>query len=228
MNLISIELSKFKVSKIFGTLLLFNMLLFLFLFLLGISTGGVKMFPTMDTAINQINNAIVWPACIMFNAAWSAKILIQELRTNTISNIWSCGIDRNRLMMTKILLILVIGISVVAVSTLLLNFLLIVFRSYMDYSAEGTALEKQFTMPFVINITWNAFCIGITGMLAMFFGSRHFSAITTIIAALGIAAIWASQISFLNLDVSDIRLLLMFGSILSLLFLERKLKRLDF
>lgn len=230
MNLFRIESAKFKIGKIAATSLLFNLMVFLLLLGLGISTGGQKMFPTMDTAIHEINNSIIWPGCLIFSGVWAAKIFVQEFRNKTIMNIWSCGIHRRRVVLTKLMYIWAIGMLMSFMSTLLLNTMLLLLHPYMNYSEEGLSFAAHFSPGFIGTVAWNGFCIGITALLSLSFGIRGYSTSATIIASLVVAVVWACQISLpvALLTAMNIRILIMLVSIVSVFFLVHRTKRLDF
>ena len=86
MRFLQIEIMKYKLSKIIYTFFLYISLMAFLLFLLGISTGGMYMYDTMETAIREVNNALIWPGCIVVIGIWSSKIIVQEFKEKTIQD----------------------------------------------------------------------------------------------------------------------------------------------
>ncbi|WP_169744102.1 ABC transporter permease [Paenibacillus wynnii] len=230
MNLFSIENVKLKRGRMAVVSLLFILTLFAFLSILGLSAGGQVMFPNMTTALREINNSIIWPSCLIFTGVWASKIFVEEFRSKTMMNIWVCGIDRNRIVLVKLFLILSIGMLITLLSTLVLNFLLIILAPYMAYAEKGMSFSSHFSAPFIELVTLNAIYIGITSLLSVSFGMRGYSTSTTIIASLVMAVLWASQISLQipGFSTSNIRFILALISVISVLFLLRRTNRLDF
>lgn len=228
MNFFSIELAKYKVAHISMAFLIFNVFIFLFLFLLGLSTDE-PMFPSINSAIHEINNAIIWPGCIVFTGVWAARIFIQEFRNKTIINIWASGVQRNRVMLAKLCLIGLIGWLGTMFTTLFLNSLLLVLAPYMNYAENGIPVASFLSTAFLIELSLSALCIGIAVLVSISFGLRGYSTSLTIISSLGVAIIWASQmhLSAIGLSTASFRWLMALISAASIFFLIKHLKRSD-
>ncbi|REK74245.1 ABC transporter permease [Paenibacillus paeoniae] len=229
MNLLRMEWVKFKPGKILLTFLLFNGAAFLMLYALGMSTGGMAMFPDMKVAIREINNSIVWPGCFIFAGVWGAKIFIQEFRNKTITTIWASGIHRSRLAAVKLILISALGILATVLSTLLQNSLLLLLSPYTYYAEQPMSIVSHMSVAYMGAVGWSALCIGLTVLLAVALGIRSFSTTVTIVAAMAFGVIWAFQLGFPGtyFNVESVRLLFVLAGLFSTGFLMRHIHRLD-
>ncbi|MFF2482365.1 hypothetical protein [Paenibacillus sp. NPDC058071] len=229
MSLLALEGVKCKPGKITLTFLSFNAALFLMLYALGMSTGGLAMFPDMHAAIKEINHSIVWPGCFIFSGVWAAKIGIQEFRDKTIAAIWASGISRGRLAAVKLIWISGLGILAAALSTLLQNALLLLLSPYTYYAEQPMTIASHFSASYIGEVGWSALCIGLTVLLAVAIGLRSFSSTVTIVASTAFGVIWAFQLGLPGtiIDAESVRLLLVLAGLLSVGFLMPYIRRLD-
>lgn len=228
-NFLNIELDKYKVSKLLGTFILYNGIMFCLLLALGLSTSGIAMFPTMEIAIHEVNNSLIWPSCILVTGIWSSKIFIQEFRDKTIMNIFSSGVKRSSITLTKILLILAISFIFTIISTLLQDFLLNITSSFTYYTEEILNGDSFYSLEFTSDLIFNAGVLSITALISIALGLIRYSTSMTFVGALLLAFIWSMQLSFsnLNLNVNEIRLFLGIMGILCGLYILRKITTAD-
>ena len=229
-NFLSIEIYKYKISKLVLTLILFNVFIFIFLMLLGLSTGGIAMFPTMEIAIHEINNAIIWPSCILVGGIWSSKILIQEFRDNTIINIFSSGVKRISIISTKVLMIILITFIFSLITTLIQNLLFVfVINPISYYTEENLKVTLLFTSEFTLNSLLNIGLLSFSVLIATLLGMKKYSSSITFLGVVLIAVLWAVQLNFsnINLTVEGIRILLAVVGLVCGLNIIRKTNMVD-
>lgn len=227
-NLLRIELTKYKISKLLGTLILYNVIMFSFLIALGLSTSGIAMFPTLEIAIHEVNNALIWPSCMLVTGIWSSKIFIQEFREKTIMNIFSSGVNRINITLTKMLLILIISFTFTIISTIIQDFLLTITSS-LTYYTEEIINYSFYSLEFTLDLILNAGVLSVTALISIALGIKKYSSSLTFVGALLIAVIWSIQLNFSNLifSVDGIRLMLGIIGLLSGLYIIRKTTTVD-
>lgn len=223
-NLLKIELEKYRLSKVILSIGLFNLIIIVLLLALGMSTGGIYMFETIDISIQETNNAIIWPACLVFTCIWSVKIFIQEFREKTIMNIFASGNKRIHVVLSKLIFILIIGFVLTIVTSIVSGIFLGVTSSVTYYTREDVLGFSFISQDFLVNVLVNAGMLSITSLIGVAAGMKKYSVSVTFVVTLIVAVIWATQINFpfLFLTVFGIRIIIQIIGILSFFVIIRK------
>lgn len=230
MRLLQIEIMKYKLSKMIYTFFLYIFFMAFLLFLLGISTGGMYMYDTMETAIREVNNALIWPGCTVIIGIWSSKIIVQEFKEKTIQLVFSLGMERQLIMGAKIILTIIFGFILTLLSTFILDF-------YLNFTAEFTYYSETAIHDFhrirIKDILWNmvfpSVLVSFMGILPTAIGIKKYSTSITYGSSIVIALIWAMQIGFHIpfLSLIGIRVLLCLCSIGGAMYITRSCRKID-
>ena len=221
-KLLQIEIIKYRLSKLIYTFLLYITLMLILLFLLGISTGGIYMFDTMETAIREANNALVWPGCIIIIGIWSNKILVQEYKDKTIQIVFTTGIERFKVMISKIVFIMIFSFIFVLLSTLILNFYLNNITDWTYYAEAAKEYTNIFSVEnIMIKISVPAFMISLSGLIPAALGISKQSSSITYGVSIVLALLWSMQIGFAVplLSTIEIRILLCLCGVMCSIFI---------
>jgi hypothetical protein len=230
MRFLQIEIMKYKLSKIIYTFFLYISLMAFLLFLLGISTGGMYMYDTMETAIREVNNALIWPGCIVVIGIWSSKIIVQEFKEKTIQIVFSLGIERQSIMRTKIILTVVFGFILTLLSTFLLDLFLNVTTEYMYYSETAINYFDRLRIKNILgDMAISAVLVSFMGILPTAIGIKKYSSSLTYGCSIIIALLWAMQIGFdiFFLSITGIRVIFCLCSMVGAAYIMGSCRRMD-
>lgn len=177
LNLMRLELMKFKLWPIIRGALIAICVFSLFFILLmfdGELTNYNEVFRVMDVFIRGIY--------IMFGASLIAKFIIQEFQTKTMTVMFMYPINRKKMMMAKIFIIIIVTLLLILISEAIIFCLFYILNWYNPVITEPLTLSiisKNVFMLFVHALA----ATGIS-LIPIYFGMKKYSVRTTFITGL--------------------------------------------
>lgn len=188
LQLIKLEIKKYKLNKYIKGVI--------------ISIIGIMAFLTMSFIDNKINSpqdldtyeSVIWMINILttdvfliFSAAITAKIIIGEYRNKTISIMFLYPINRKKIMLAKLTIVVVFAMVCILIGSILCILYTVVLDSIIDVVAGN------FSFSYIYNasLSFLGFTImgGILSLMPFTVGMRKKSVPSTVITAVIIAAL---------------------------------------
>ncbi|MCP1125416.1 ABC transporter permease [Bacillus sp. AFS018417] len=192
LNLMRLELIKFKVGSSIRGAFIAAFIIFGFLLLIGYASKseGDIAFSNYNELFSVIDT-LVRATFIIFGASLLAKIIVQEFTDKTITLLFMYPVNRQKLIIAKLLIVIVFTFFSMIISEM------IVFSLFYVANAYNPVLSEALTLPIVTHnaakLVMNA--IAATGMslIPLFFGMRKYSVRTTIISSIIIVSLVCSN-----------------------------------
>ncbi|EMA6342731.1 ABC transporter permease [Bacillus cytotoxicus] len=188
LNLMRLELIKFKLWPIIRGALIAICVFSLFVILLmfdGEFTHYDEVFRFIDIFMRGIY--------IMFGASLIAKFIIQEFQTKTMTVMFMYPINRKKMMMAKMCIIMIVTLLLILISEAIVFCLFYILNLYQPVITESLTLaivSKNAIMLFVHAVA----ATGIS-LIPIYFGMKNYSVRTTFISAIIIMCLVTSSIN---------------------------------
>jgi ABC-type transport system involved in multi-copper enzyme maturation permease subunit len=188
LNLMKLEMKKNKFGWYFRGVILANVLIVLFMCFISYVTRleGESIFTGLSEALSVIGT-FVRVTFVVFASVLFAKLIIDEYKNNTISVLFTYPIQRKKLILSKILLIMGITFIVIVVSNVFVAGSFVIVNQYFHFVQDE--LTSDLISSELINIVVQS--IAATGMslISLYFGMRKKSVPATIVSSLLIVGV---------------------------------------
>jgi len=188
LNLMKLEMKKNKFGWYFRGVILANVLIVLFMCFISYVTRleGEPIFTGLSEALSVIGT-FVRVTFVVFASVLFAKLIIDEYKNNTISVLFTYPIQRKKLILSKILLIMGITFIVIVVSNVFVAGSFVIVNQYFHFVQDE--LTSDLISSELINIVVQS--IAATGMslISLYFGMRKKSVPATIVSSLLIVGV---------------------------------------
>lgn len=195
-KLMKLEMKKIKMSgymkgAFFSAI---GILVMLFVFMFIDKIEGLKVVTDYHEAFLVID-VMVRVTFVIFASVLISRLIINEYKDNTISILFTYPINRKKLLMAKLLIVLVFTFFAIIISNIFVDSILIIINSVYNIIPDNVTMNvinKNFVM-----IITNALSSSGMSLIPLYFGLRKKSVSATIISSILIAtAINSNNIGF--------------------------------
>lgn len=175
-ELLKIEWKKINVRGQIKGLIIANVVIFFLIIMLKLITmeqGDVFLLETtmiVDTLIKS--TFLVWQAALI------ASLIVEELRSKTLMQIYTYPINRKSLIQAKLLLICLIIFTFIIVTQVIQNILLFSLNSAFPF------IYYQIGMIDILQLFFTSIAAVMLGMFPLFIGIKQKSSVATIVSSL--------------------------------------------
>ena len=188
LKLIKLEMKKVKMWGYIRGALIANLVIIALvaLVIFGTTNEGNLRF-TNFSVVFSLTDSLVKATFLIFSSVLIARFIIEEYKTNTITVLFMYPINRKKLMIAKLIIVVLFTFIAMVLSNIFIDFVLCMVNNFYNF------IPGKLTATLVINtfmtICVNAFAAAGMGLIPLFFGMRKKSVPTTIISAIIIVSI---------------------------------------
>lgn len=196
LKLMKLEMKKIKMSgyikgAFFSAI---GILVMLFVFMFIDKIEGLKVLTDYNEVFLVID-IMVRVTFVIFASVLISRLIINEYKDNTISILFTYPINRKKLLMSKLLIVLVFTFFAIIISNIFVDSILLIINSVYNIIPDNVTMNvinKNFVM-----IITNALSSSGMSLIPLYFGLRKKSVSATIISSILIAtAINSNNIGF--------------------------------
>jgi ABC-type transport system involved in multi-copper enzyme maturation permease subunit len=192
LKLMKLEIKKVKMGGYIRGALIANLVIIALLALLifaSRSEGDVEF--TSFTFTFSIVDTMVKATFIVFASVLIARFIIEEYKSNTITVLFMYPINRKKLIVAKLLIIVLFTFISMVISNIFIDFILCVINNFYNFIPDK--LNSSLVLTNLVNICTNALACTGMGLIPLYFGMRKKSASTTIVSSILIVTIVCSN-----------------------------------
>lgn len=188
LKLIKLEMKKIKmrgyIKGAFFSAIGILVMLFVFMFIDKIE--GLKVLTDYNEAFFVID-VMVRVTFVIFASVLISRLIINEYKDNTISILFTYPINRKKLIMSKLLIVLVFTFLAIIISNIFVDSILIIINSVYNIIPGNLTMDiisKNF-----LRIITNALSSSGMSLIPLYFGMKKKSASATIVSSILIATV---------------------------------------
>lgn len=192
LKLIKLEIRKFKFKGFIQGAVIANLVILALMFLIVLTdkfeasasfTDYASIFPIIGT-FSKVTFAI-------FAAVLIARMIIGEFNNKTIAVLFMYPINRKKLLVAKLAIIVAFTFVSILLTDLVLGSLFCILNSYYSFISDSLTGVK--VTNFLINSVLDAFAYSGVSLIPLYFGMRKKSVSATIIASIVIVTLLSSN-----------------------------------
>lgn len=175
-ELLKIEWKKINVRGQIKGLIIANVVIFFLIIMLKLITmeqGDVFLLET-----TMIVDILIKSTFLVWQAALIASLIVEELRSKTLMQIYTYPINRKSLIQAKLLLICLIIFTFIIVTQVIQNILLFSLNSAFPF------IYYQIGMIDILQLFFTSIAAVMLGMFPLFIGIKQKSSVATIVSSL--------------------------------------------
>ncbi|MFB1052007.1 ABC transporter permease [Paraliobacillus sp. JSM ZJ581] len=187
-NLIKLEQSKFDFNVYYKWIIIVNVILTFFVFLIPFverSDNGVVAFSTYLEAFNTVN-ILVGAAFTIFASVLISKLIIEEYKNKTILILFSYPIKRKKILTAKIIVVISWTFITLIISSLFVSFAFLIMDSFLKFVPEQLSMSNIIQQ--VVKMITNSLAISGISLIPLYFGMLKKSVPATILSSILIVA----------------------------------------
>lgn len=191
-KLIKLEIKKYKLQRYIKTAVTANLIILAFVLFINYSSKyeseiAMKNYPEVFTVIDTF----VTVTFIIFASVLISRIVIGEYKNKTITMLFMYPIDRKKLFIAKLSIVVIFTFITVIISNLFLGISFYFFDQLAHFIPEKLTIDMIIRNS--VNIIIHAFTSSFISLISLYFGMRKKSSASTIISASIIASIICSN-----------------------------------
>ena len=192
LKLIKLELKKVNMWGYVRSALIANLVIMamLALMIFGTNNEGDRIFTSFSFTFSMIES-LVKVTFIIFAAILIARFIIDEYKSDTITLLFMYPINRKKLMVAKLFIIVMFTFISIVLSNIFIDFALCVANNFYNF------IPDKLTTSLIINnlVNIGVYALTATGMalIPLYFGMRKKSVPATIVSAIIIVSIVGSS-----------------------------------
>lgn len=191
-KLMKLEMKKFKVAGYIKSAIIANLVI------IGIMIAGILISKSEGEAIlNNYNFAFqmvdssVKATFIIFASVLLAKLIIEEYRNGTIALLFMYPINRKKLIVGKLIIVLIFTFVAIFLSNIFIDGTLIAINSFANFIPDE--LTKETLSNTIVLINTSAVTSAFMSLIPLYFGMKKKSVPTTIISSILIVSVMCSN-----------------------------------
>ena len=199
LNLIKLEIKKFKLQRYIGAAIITQLLLLFFLI------GLQVIFQIENEPVSEIIEASMVVIDRMSSVTFSifasvmlANIVISEYSKNTISLIFMYPISRKKIFLVKLIIIASFTFINIVISNIVLSAGLIVLNS--TFNSFPIALTVNGLILSIPSIVLSAILVSATALIPLYFGMKKKSTPTVIVSSIIVSSVMYSSTRDMSLS----------------------------
>ena len=188
LKLIKLEMKKIKISgyvkgAFFSAI---GILVMLFAFMFIDKIEGLKVLTDYNEAFLVVD-VMVRVTFVIFASVLISRLIINEYKDNTISILFTYPINRKKLIMSKLLIVLVFTFLAIIISNIFVDSILIIINSVYNIIPGNVTMDV--INKNLLKIIMNALSSSGMSLIPLYFGMRKKSASATIVSSILIATV---------------------------------------
>jgi ABC-type transport system involved in multi-copper enzyme maturation permease subunit len=191
-KLMKLEIKKVKMGGYIRGALIANLVIIALLALLifaSRSEGDVEF--TSFAFTFSIVDTMVKATFIVFAAVLIARFIIEEYKSNTITVLFMYPINRKKLIVAKLLIVVLFTFISIVISNIFIDFTLYIINNFYNFIPDKLSVSLILTN--FMNICINALACTGMGLIPLYFGMRKKSVPATIVSSILIVSIVCSN-----------------------------------
>jgi ABC-type transport system involved in multi-copper enzyme maturation permease subunit len=192
LKLMKLEIKKVKMGGYIRGALIANLVIIALLALLifaSRSEGDVEF--TSFAFTFSIVDTMVKATFIVFAAVLIARFIIEEYKSNTITVLFMYPINRKKLIVAKLLIVVLFTFISIVISNIFIDFTLYIINNFYNFIPDKLSVSLILTN--FMNICINALACTGMGLIPLYFGMRKKSVPATIVSSILIVSIVCSN-----------------------------------
>jgi len=192
LKLMKLEMKKSKVGGNIKGVIIANLAIIglLLVMIFGSIKDGDMEFASITYTFSMVDT-MVKATFIIFASALLARLVIEEYKNDTITLLFMYPINRKKLIIAKLLIVVLFTFISILLSNIFIDFVLCITNSFYNFTPD------KLTTALIINnfmaISINALASTGMGLIPLYFGMRKKSVPATIISAILIVSIVCSN-----------------------------------
>jgi len=180
LKLIQLEIKKFKMKRNLKGAIIANLIILAFLLL---SIFGAKA--NNEMIFNSWNDAFLFTGLFVritftiFAAVLISKLIISEYKNKTINILFTYPINRKKLMIAKLFIVLMFTFISMIISNIFISFSLFILNLFMNFISES--LTVNILLPNLINIALYSLIYSFISLIPVYVGMLRKSGSSTIV-----------------------------------------------
>lgn len=197
-KLIKLEMKKFKIGGYIRGTLIANLVIIgiLLIILIGSKSEEELAFNDYNFAF-MLMGSLVKATFIVFASVMLSRLVIEEYKTGTITQLFMYPINRKKLLWAKLIIVLVFTFVATFITNIFIDGALIIINNFYQFIPDK--LTKTMLIYNFISISMNSLTTSSMALIPLYFGMKKKSAQVTIVSSLLIVAIVCSNINGLSL-----------------------------
>ncbi|KOY17134.1 ABC transporter permease [Paenibacillus xylanivorans] len=230
LKLIQLELRKHRFARNFRTAGIANLVLILFLILIGFTDQGAEdnAFANYQVSFMLIDT-FARAVFIIFGGALIAKLIISEYRNKTMNVMFTYPIKRHKIIAAKLIIVFVFTFMMILFTDVLMGALLVVANHFYDFIPDTLTMRDAVVL--LLKYTVSSLSAAGMALIPLFFGMRKHSVTTTLVSSillvlvvcsgfngptfsintlivipltLGAIGLWIASLSMIRLETKDV------------------------
>jgi len=192
LKLMKLEIRKFKMWKNVKGAIIANIAIIALLIGMIFASRSEKdiEFTSLNFTFSMVDT-MVKATFIIFASALIARLIIEEYKSNTITVLFMYPINRKKLIIAKLLIVVLFTFISIVLSEIFIDSVLWFFNNFNKFSPDR--LTSSLVSSTFITIVINALASTGMGLIPLYFGMRKKSVPATIISAILIVSIVCSD-----------------------------------
>lgn len=191
-KLIKLEIKKYKLKRYIKTSIIANFIILAFIIFINYTSkfeneiameSYSRVFMAIDTFVTV--------TFIIFASVLISRLVIGEYKDKTITTLFMYPIDRKKLLVAKLSIVVIFTFTTIIISNLFLGISFYFIDQLVHFIPEGLTIDMIIKNS--INIIFHAFTSAFISLISLYFGMRKKSSASTIISASIIASIICSN-----------------------------------
>jgi len=182
LKLMTLESQKHRLKRLLQGTILANVILMLFITLIHYmeKSSGTTAFEDYTLAFLAIHS-MVRPTMIMFACVLSVKLIVDELKTKTMSILFQYPISRSKVMLTKMVMVILFAFLSILLSNLFLATYIVATNQWIGFVPQSFSWEP--VTQFALYLLQDALAISAIVLVPIFVGLLKYSVPSTFVTA---------------------------------------------
>ncbi|GFN33472.1 ABC transporter permease [Paenibacillus xylaniclasticus] len=193
-KLIKLELRKFRIISYIPAAIIANIMIFAFSFAMS-SIPEIRddMSLTKYNELFMFSDTLVRATYIVFASVLLSKLVIGEFRSKTISVLFMYPINRKKLIIAKLLIVVLFTLMMSITANVFVGACLYISNHFTSVVQEP--LTWQLAVKSLLKMAMSGLAISFLGLIPLYFGMRKYSVPTTIVSSILVAALVCQNIN---------------------------------
>lgn len=197
-KLMKLEMRKFRLSSYIYAALIATAVIFILMCSFSLNAEMREVFPVMNYEnMFSILDLLVRGTYVVFAAVLLARIVIEEYRSKSISVLFMYPINRKKLIVAKLLVIIVFVFSAYILTNLAVGTGIYLLNRFISIIPEPLTLSLVFKT--LTTIVMSALATSFLSLIPLYFGMRKHSVSATIVSSFLVVTIVCQTVQGFNL-----------------------------
>jgi len=182
LKLMKLEIKKFKISGYLKGIIIANLIILGFLFIIVYGSKGDMVIPFSNYYdAFSFTGSMARATFSIFAAVLISRIIIGEYKNKTVNILFMYPISRKKIMLAKLAIIAIFAFTTMVISSLFLSFSLFSLNIFIN--SIGGPLTQDILVKSLINIVVYAVAFAFISLIPVYVGMRKKSGSSTIVTS---------------------------------------------